>query len=282
MHGTGQVHTTFSPVMYRAEKSLFSPSHVVAVGPWRCKDVECISVLSPGNGERTTRDYIDALWTAFKKRHPSAFDGPMLGLVGIQSCTARRLRLGVKRTGYAEYVATRSPAFANEHPEIERANPIGLTIIVVSADNKCVITQRSPSVDQNPGMAYFIGGYLEPPSDGDLTGLVCRNATREINEELGLAGGGALITGMALDPHYCHPELFAVSRVAHRSADIAEAWRSALDSDEASRLLFRPMRETISASAGQLLGAGMTWSFRAATHLLRRCWGQVTPMLDSR
>jgi 8-oxo-dGTP pyrophosphatase MutT (NUDIX family) len=281
MFGTVPLHTPFSRTMHKTEESIFSPSDVVAVGPWRCQDVECVASSSPvARTEQTTLEFVDTFWTSYRVLYPVAFDGPMVGLLWIESCTARKLRLRVKTTSFARYVATRSPSFASAHPKIERANPIGLTIMVVSADGQVAITKRSASLDQNPGKLYFIGGYIEPSSSGHLKGLVCKNAAREISEELGLAGSGVAVTGMAIDPEYCHPELFAICKVADRAPEIDKAWQNAQDKREASKLMFRPIMEMLSIHFDNQK-EGVTWSFLAATYLLSQCWKQILPMLES-
>jgi len=204
----------------------------------------------------------------------------MLGLVAVETKPPTGLTCLVKPTSYAEYVATRAPAFEITHPGVERANPLGITIVIVSSDDSVVVTYRSSGADQNPGMPYFIGGYLEPPQDGTFANIVGSNATREVIEELGAVTQNVLVVGVAADPLYCHPELLAVGRIDVEGKHIVEMWHGAWDKDEARELVLLPLSQLLSVDYDLLFPRGVTWSFGAATSLLRRCWSRVSPLLE--
>lgn len=266
--------------MPKSKTSSFSEAHVMALGAWHCDQVTCTYAPLGRDARVPTCAYVDNLWESHKIRYPSAFDGPLLGLVEVNNQTTKELPLLVKRTSYAQYIATREPSFEIECPGVERANPIGMTIVLLSADDKVVVTHRSAAVDQNAGRPYFVGGYVEPPAHQNLSGVICANAAREIEEELGMKSLAVIIIGMARDPFYCHPELFAVSRVPVRAVDIPEVWRSARDRHEASQLSLLPISELFANSEQVLFPAGVTWSFSAATSLLKRSWRRVEPLLS--
>jgi len=202
----------------------------------------------------------------------------MLGLVAAQSKTGT-LRLILKHTSYSEYIATRDVAFDTTHPGVERANPLGLTVIPISADNWVIATRRSPSADQNPSLPYFVGGYVEPPRTPDLTGIISFNFARELNEEVGVSPSSLVVTGLATDPVHHHPELFAVTRMATLAAELRTSWRMARDKHEASEVILLPLFKLLTEPHYSFFPEGVTWSFSLATLLLKRCWAKLEPLL---
>lgn len=261
------------------DTTLFSQSHLLAVGVWRCIQVKC-RYSSESNSQRTADpSYVRETWDSYQAQYPLAFNGPLLGLVATERCDPKELGLTVKNTNYAEYVATREVDFQNTHPQTERANPIGLTTIVLSSDNTVTVTRRSADADQNPEMPYFVGGYVEPPTDENLDHVICANAAREMEEELGLTSPNVLIVGMGMDPVYCHPELFATTRLPLRSDEIAETWREAPGRDEASELILLPAADFLSHSTESLFPEGTTWSFEAGAFLVKQNWDAIDAML---
>src|SRR5437588_11583941 len=144
-----------------AKRILFTETDIRAAGTWSCDQVKCCYQLEGRESKVADAAYVGEFWKSYQARYPSAFNGAMLGLVEIKGYDTNELQLLVKRTSYAEYVATRDPSFQVTHPQVERANPLGITVAALSSDDMIVITRRSVNAEQNPGMPYFIGGYAE-------------------------------------------------------------------------------------------------------------------------
>jgi 8-oxo-dGTP pyrophosphatase MutT (NUDIX family) len=259
----------------------FSEADILAAGLWRCDQVKCSYSPEKGESESVDPAYINEFWNSYQRRYPSAFNGQMLGLIGIERCDTDALRLAVKRTSYAEYVATRDHSFPITHPRMRRANPIGITALALTSDDQVVVTRRSASAEQNPGMPYFVGGYAEPPLNEQLPDdLICANALRELTEELGVANIDAMIAiGMAMDRVYCHPEMFVTTRLRVRASEIQESWERATGRQEASKLMFLPVAELLSTADEVLFPDGVTWSFAVGTFLLKQCRERIGPAL---
>jgi 8-oxo-dGTP pyrophosphatase MutT (NUDIX family) len=256
----------------------FSQGDISVTGPWRSGDVKC-QYVSDCNFTPPGFGYVDEIWIAHKNRYPLAHDGPMLGLAAILEGTSTGLRLAVRPTSYSQYLATRSPSFTATHPGMSRANPLGTTIIVLTADGMVVVTRRSMSADQNPGMTYFVGGYVEPVANADVASVIGATMTREVTEELGIKCSNVIVLGVANDPIFCHPEVCAVSRVCAKAEEISKAWQKACDKSETSELLLISLPELLSCAPEKLFPGGVTWSFASASHLLRRCWKDAAALL---
>ena len=262
------------------ERTPFFEAHILAAGPWRCDQVKCFYPSQDRDRKTIDPAYINEFWRSYRVEYPLAFNGSMLKLLEIEHCSQEEFRLVVEPTTYAEYVATRSPEFDITYPESERANPIGMTIIVLSSDNKVVITRRSATVEQNPGLPYFVGGYVEPSMSGELDRIVCDNAARELEEELGVRNtDNMIIAGMAMDPYYSHPELFAITRLGLPSTEIPMTWNKAQGRHEASELLLLPVQKLLSESNESLFPEDVTWSFKVGSFFLRQKWHLITDML---
>jgi 8-oxo-dGTP pyrophosphatase MutT (NUDIX family) len=262
------------------EQIPFSETHIAVAGIWRCGQVKCSYLPAEQEEHAAHLAYIKEFWDSYQQSHPAAFDGPLLGLSAIDCGDSNELHLLVKQTSYSQYVATRDPSFATRCPGIKRADPIGITTVVISSDERVVVTRRSASAEQNPGLLYFIGGYAEPPGAEPLDDLICRNARRELSEELGVASSNPmLILGLALDPVYCHPEFFLVTRLAVPASAIADLWQRATARQEASELMLLPISEFWSTSNEILFPEGVTWSFEVGAFLLRKFRDGVSTLL---
>jgi 8-oxo-dGTP pyrophosphatase MutT (NUDIX family) len=258
----------------------FTEENIRAAGVWSCDQVKCCYTSEWRDRDIVDTTYVNECWKSYRARYPFAFNGGMLGLVEIKNCDASELLLLIRHTCYAEYVATRDPFFHADHPQSTRANPIGITIVALSSDDNVVITRRAGAADQNPGLPYFVGGYAEPPASNELDGILCANAQRELAEELGISNiSTMLVIGIAMDPLYCHPELFVVARLHIQASDVHSAWSRAQSRDEASGLILLPVSELLSVPSEILFPSGVTWSFEAGAFLLKQWWDRLVPVL---
>lgn len=210
------------------------------------------------------------LWRAMTAARPSAFDGALLRL-DAHAVVDGALHLAFRRTAFSAYVATRDPGFAERHPGHDRADPLGLTAIVLTADRHAIVTRRSLTAEQNPGALYFVGGYAEPPAPGapiDLFGEVAREIAEEI-AVIDLIRPASFAIGLAYDPVYCHPELSFVTVSGRAARDVLAGAALASDRDEAADIVAVPLADLL---AGDATGGATprTWSFLKARDFLAR------------
>jgi 8-oxo-dGTP pyrophosphatase MutT (NUDIX family) len=210
------------------------------------------------------------VWEGFRQSRPNAFDGKLLRLRSF-SFTESRANLVAQVTSFSAYITSRDPIFLERFPESERADPLGLTVLLLGSDNRLILTQRSLNAEQNPGGLYFIGGYAEPNEfAGDLD--IFDEACREVVEEIGLAQSEinerALI-GLAYDPVYCHPEMFFLVRANADAEAIIAASSSAVDRHEANRIFSAPFEKLLDDSFDGGRVHPRTWSFEKGIKFAR-------------
>ncbi|WP_252193145.1 hypothetical protein [Rhizobium sp. CSW-27] len=158
-----------------------------------------------------------------------------------------------------------------EHAGTQRADPLGLTALVLTADEQVIVTRRSLTAEQNPGALYLIGGYALPPQeDGELDHL--QEIAREVEEEIAvtdLVASRSFAIGLAYDRIFCHPELFFLTVSRSDAEAIMTGAEHAPDRNEASQLLACPLAAFL-AGHTSLGDVPQTWSFVTARMLLAR------------
>lgn len=212
----------------------------------------------------------NSIWQALRSKRPAAFDGALLRLADHR-VENDRLILVANRTSYSAYVATRHPEFRDEHPHAERADPLGMTAVVLTADDCAIVTRRSLDADQNPGGLYFVGGYAQPTGGSDSVDLF-DDAAREIAEEIAvsdLSRSESYAIGLAYDPVFRHPELFMLTVSRSTATDVLAGARDAPDRNEAAQLFAHPLVDILDKE-GPLANAPKTWSFIKASAFLAR------------
>jgi hypothetical protein len=212
----------------------------------------------------------ETMWAAHVERNPMAFDGALLRMETWKADMEGWLHLSAEVTAFSAYVATRHPGFADEHPCEARADPLGLTALVLTSDGHVIVTVRSLKADQNPGALYLVGGYAEP---GEVFGEIdlFQEMAREIEEEIAvtdLIRSLSYAIGLAYDPVYCHPELFMVTFSRSTAQAILARATSARDRGEAEQLFSCPIA-TFLDETGALAGRPQTWSAVKARAFLR-------------
>jgi 8-oxo-dGTP pyrophosphatase MutT (NUDIX family) len=208
-----------------------------------------------------------SMWNEFVAAHPGSFDGPLVRLKNALP-TLDGIRLECERTSFSAYIATRDPAFDREFPGCKRADPIGLTVILMSADRRILVTQRSCTAEQNPGALYCVGGYAEPPEQDGPLDLVSE-AARELREETGIATidhTQAWLLGLAYDPVHCHPEAFMLIRVAETGDEILHSSATAVDVNETGQFTMVDAADILSDAE---IPVSCTWSFQRGREFLR-------------
>ncbi len=208
-------------------------------------------------------------WDRFLARHPAAFDGQLLRMAA-HHVEDNRLSITAQATNFSAYVVTRHAGFAEEHPGAERADPLGLTVLLVTADQHVIVTRRSLTAEQNPGALYLIGGYAEPAVGEEVD--LFEEAARELAEEVAVTDidrSSAFAIGLAYDPVYCHPELCLLASSRSTSAEILDGARHAPDRNEAAELFASPLSDILNEE-DFMPGTPKTWSFLKAQAFLKQ------------
>ncbi len=148
--------------------------------------------------------WMDTYWQAqllkARQRNTRLFDAPLFRYIDAHVTPDQSLHILVSDTSYKEYVTTRIPAFAQEHPYHERGNPLAVCSVVETSDGYILLDKRQ-GVDVYVGRYHVIGGFfersLDMPQNTDLAGnagttniniqpdpfaAICR----EIREETGI------------------------------------------------------------------------------------------------
>jgi len=185
-----------------------------ALGPWRAAQVSC------GRGESTfsppamVRGEIERVWMMMgQKPAVHLFDGPMCRLESF-SADSKELRMVLSETSYKSFAGTNmhNPQFGTQYGESAMANPLGISVALISADGLLTMGRRNERVAYYPGRIHPFAGALEPEDGLEVFAAV----GRELDEELGLAGEElreAKCLGMAEDRGLAQPELICYAEV---------------------------------------------------------------------
>lgn len=212
-------------------------------------------------------------WDRFLARHLAAFDGQLLRMAAYRIENGR-LNITANSTCFSAYVVSRHASFAEEHPQADRADPIGLTVVLMTADQQVILTKRSLTADQNPGGLYLIGGYAEPAASEGID--LFDEAARELAEEVAvtdISRSASFAIGLAYDPVFCHPELFLLTASGSTAAEILDGARHAPDRNEAAELFASPLSDILNDD-DFLSGTPRTWSFLKAQAFLQHHFRQ--------
>ena len=154
--------------------------------------------------------WIDAAWRRESARlGQKLFDGPMCRL---EACAASpdALVLALSRTSYRPFLGTHlAPPAGEPLPPDARANPVGMSSILQSADGWLLLGRRNDSVAYYPNRIHPFAGALEPPAGGQALD-VFDEIRRELREELRLSPADIAslrCIGMVEDLSLGQPEL---------------------------------------------------------------------------
>lgn len=219
------------------------------------------------------------VWDNFQQNRPNAFDGKLVRLRSFIA-TGDAASVTVQGTSFSAYISSRHPSFLENFPDSERADPLGLTVLLLSADDHLIITQRSLTAEQNPGGLYFVGGYAEPALQNGEIDLFAE-ACREVEEELGLANADpakSRLIGLAYDPVYCHPELFFIVKSQATAEQILQAYNNADDRHEAHRVFSAPFDVVLKDEIEEIASQPKTWSYIKGINFARAYVQSRTPL----
>jgi hypothetical protein len=149
------------------------------------------------------------------------FDGALVRLASWSEKRGR-LRLKLQPTTYREYIGTnlRAPTL----PPERRADPLGNSALVRTADGKIILGRRSDKVFRYPNWIHCIGGHIEPQNhiEGDRLDTFAA-IIDEVTEELNV--GREHVTevvccGLVRDAVTRQPEQLFTVQVSVRAAEL--------------------------------------------------------------
>jgi len=226
------------------------------VGPWGPGEVKCAWTESTFAPPVTVQEEIERVWTMLgQKPGVHLFDG---GLCRLEHLWANRDELGMELSeiSYKSFAGTNmhNPQFAAQYGQKAMANPLGISVALISADGFLAMGRRNERVAYYPGRIHPFAGALEPEDGLD----VFKAVERELKEELGLAPievRRLICLGMAEDRGLAQPELICygeagktleelkggVDEVEHDAIVPIEAKREVFEREVASAKLYTPI-----------------------------------------
>lgn len=184
---------------------------VRTTGCWRDGQVLVRETPTTYHPSADTEAAIERAWTAAKARlGDHLFDGPMCRFEGFEiDAAGGRCVLSFSRTSYRLFLGTNLASATL--PGQERANPVGVSTGLVSADGWFLLGRRSGRVAYYPHRLHPFAGSLEPSDRPDLFD----EARRELREELSLSAadvGDLALLGIVEDLAISHPETILHAR----------------------------------------------------------------------
>jgi 8-oxo-dGTP pyrophosphatase MutT (NUDIX family) len=146
------------------------------------------------------------------------FAGAMTRLLGWR-VNGDALTLELGPTDFREFVGTnlRHPELAERFGRDALANPLGVSVAVLTSDGQLVVQRRSEQVFEYPGFFHVCGGNVEPIDvAGPSAPGVFAAVRRELEEELGIGSEKiARLTclGLAENRETVKPDLLFVAEV---------------------------------------------------------------------
>jgi hypothetical protein len=152
----------------------------LAVGDWTADRISTTWTGRTWMPSAAISSAVDERWTAAVQRGGrTLFDGP---LARLDRCrlSGDRLHLDLSATSYRFFWGTNvsDPSL----PDDDRADPLGTSAVVLSADGHLILGRRSPSMALYPGRVHPFGGCVEGGARSD----VLAETARELAEEVGL------------------------------------------------------------------------------------------------
>jgi 8-oxo-dGTP pyrophosphatase MutT (NUDIX family) len=154
------------------------------------------------------------------------FSGAMTRLIGW-TADANSLHLDLGPTDYRTFVGTnlRHPEIANQFGRDALANPLGISIAVITSNNQIVLQKRSQHVFELPGYYHVGGGNVEPIDvAGPNAPGIAETVRRELEEELEIRPEhivDLLCLGLAENVNVRKPDLLVASYITLPSTEIA-------------------------------------------------------------
>ncbi len=188
-------------------------------GQWLPEDVKSHAAPDTRRTLPEVDALIDAAWKSAGQRPGiHLFDGAMCRWESSK-VDGQRLTLGFSQTSYRIFLGTNLsyPQLYDTHGPDVLANPVGLSVILLTHDGYLLMGQRSDSVAYHAGRVHPFAGTLEPADAGN----VFHGIYRELQEELHLPASEVIdpsLIGIAEDTAIHQPELIFTA-VASRTRD---------------------------------------------------------------
>ncbi len=225
---------------------LAPPYHTLFTGRFAPTEVSVQWEDSPPALAAELQAAIDAAWEGLKPN--PHFNGRIARLEewGIEG-GALRLRLCPSEYKHLLYSNAHASEIISSWGEEQLARALGISVVVVSADGRILLMERSDQVGEYPGCYDLFGGHINPPAPGEIPDVFA-SMEKELVEELALPPGTAAMSlfGLLLTWETRKPELLFTARCGMESGAMMRAARAARDRYEYRRLL------TLPADAGSI------------------------------
>lgn len=204
-------------------------------GPWRAEQIRVafdpVEFVPPADHSELIEQTYQAEQQSARDHGFEMFNGKLARLAR-SSGEPDRLDLVVQPTDFKTLLAT-NLVLADRFAPAERADAMGVSSIIRSADSRLILGRRSQKVACNRGRIHTVGGALDwsPPStDGASDGRwLFDQLAKELYEELTLQPEECReIRAMALlrDRRFYQPELVCITNITVRGDDLATRWRA--------------------------------------------------------
>src|SRR5436305_4304915 len=152
-----------------------------ALGPWEAASVTCARGQSTFSPPGIVKAEIERVWAMMNAR-PGVhlFDGAMCRMESFSADSAG-LSMVLSDVTYKSFAGTNmhNPQFGTQYGEAAMANPLGISVALISADGFLATGRRNERVAYYPGRIHPFAGALEPEDELDVFAAVAR----ELNEE---------------------------------------------------------------------------------------------------
>ena len=132
--------------------------------------------------------FIGRAWTVFLRASEEAgiavYNGDLFRLDNFRRADGR-LHLVLSDSDFRASIGTSSARFVSAFPDLPRANPLTVSIVLVCDDGKIVIEKRS-RIDSRRRAYHIIAGYMERSLDAGENRHPFDALEREVREELGV------------------------------------------------------------------------------------------------
>lgn len=184
------------------------------------------------------RVQIDERWTP--RAEKGYFPGPVARVTDVGIADGS-LQLSMQPTTFKEYVGLQSNDDAWRFGIENLANPLSVSMAVLTADKKWVLTKKMRG--DRVGSIDAVGGYLNPEKDDNDPR---KTATREYSEEIGVPGDSVKqLFFLALEYEFkdlCHPVLSILAESNLPSQDILESAPRNADGEVQLLIVDDPLR----------------------------------------
>jgi hypothetical protein len=150
------------------------------------------------------------------------FDGDLARLMSFQT-KATNFFMSFQKTSYKAFVGTNlhDPSLPNE----KRADPMGNSALIITADRRIVLGRRSEEVFGHPGWLHCIGGNIDPKLDVkgetvDTFGSIIREVREEINIDTADIQWTVCL-GIVRDKETMKPEQLFYIRIKKRIGEVS-------------------------------------------------------------